>query len=131
MESQTKSISIAARIAWCREQKTQALTQLEREGWQAEEDGLKDALLNTRYNEKQYQDYPPRVFKRYVMGLQDGQTVLLAAAVDQHVAPPAHQARAERKASSDRMGDVKTRRMLGRVRGAAKIPLGSVWGHGA
>ena len=122
MECQTKSISIASRIEWCRRQKTQAHTQLEREGWQAEADGLEDALLNTRYNEKQYQDYPPHVFKRYLMGFQDGQTVLRAAAV--------HQAGAERKASSDRMGDVNTRRMLGRVRGAAKIPMGSVWGHG-
>ena len=79
MEYQTKSISIASRIAWCRGQKTQALTQLEREGWQAEEDGLEDAVLNTRYNEKQYQDYPPCVFERYVMGFHDGQTLIHAA----------------------------------------------------
>jgi hypothetical protein len=64
--------SIASRIEWCRQQRTQARTQLEREGWQAEEDGLEDALLNTRYYKKQYQDYPPCVFKRYVMGFQEG-----------------------------------------------------------
>ena len=40
MEYQTISISIASRIEWCRRQKTQARTQLEREGWQAEVEGL-------------------------------------------------------------------------------------------
>jgi hypothetical protein len=64
--------SIASRIDWCHRQKTQARTPLEREGWQAEEDGLEDALLNIRYYEKQYQDYPPCVFKRYVMGFRMG-----------------------------------------------------------
>ena len=88
MEYQTKSISIASRIAWCRRQKTQPGTQLEREGWQAEEDGLEDALLNTRYSKNQYQDYPPCVFKRYVMGFQDGQALIHAAAADQHFATP-------------------------------------------
>jgi len=72
MEYQTKSISNAPRIAWCRGQKTRARTQREREEWQAEEDGLEDALLNTTYYKKQYQDYPPCVFKKYVMGFQTG-----------------------------------------------------------
>ena len=61
---------------------------LEREGWQAEADGLEDALLNTRYSKNQYQDYPPCVFKRYVMGFQDGQALIHAAAADQHFATP-------------------------------------------
>jgi hypothetical protein len=30
------------------------------------------------------------VFKRYVMGFQDGQALIHAAAVDQHFAIPAH-----------------------------------------
>jgi len=73
--------SIVSRIEWCRQQKAQARAQLELEGWQAEEEGLRDALLN-RY---QYQDYPPGVFQRYVMGFQDGQALIHAAAVDQLV----------------------------------------------
>jgi hypothetical protein len=88
MEYLTKFISIASRLEWCREQKTQAHTQLEREGWQAEEDGLEDALLNTRYYRMQYQDYPPCVFGRYVMGFQDGNALIHAAAVDQQFATP-------------------------------------------
>jgi hypothetical protein len=30
------------------------------------------------------------VFNRYVMGFQDGQALILAEAVDQHFASPAH-----------------------------------------
>ncbi len=83
MEEKTKSI--AFRIEWCRRQKTQARTQLEREGWQAEEEGLRDALLN-RVHTTQYQHCPPGVFKRYVIGFQDGQALIRAGAVDQYFA---------------------------------------------
>jgi hypothetical protein len=87
MEYKTKSI--ASRIEWCLRQKTQACAQFEREGWQAEEEGLRDALLN-RNHTNQYQHCPPGVFGRYMMGLQDGQALIHAAAVDQHFATPAH-----------------------------------------
>jgi len=87
MEYKTKSI--ASRIEWCRRQKTQAHTQLEREGWQAEEEGLQDALYN-RVHTNQYQYSPPGVFKRYVMGFQDGQALIHTASVDQHFPTPAH-----------------------------------------
>ena len=59
------------------------------EGWQAEEEGLCDALFN-RNHTNQYQHCPPGVFERYVMGLQDGQALIRAAAVDQHFTTPAH-----------------------------------------
>jgi hypothetical protein len=87
MEYETKSV--ASRIEWCLLQKTQARAQLEREGWKAEEEGLRDALLN-RNHTNQYQDCPHGVFVRYVMGLQDGQALIRAGAVDQYFATPAH-----------------------------------------
>jgi hypothetical protein len=80
---ENKTNSIASRIQWCRRQKTQAHTLLEREGWQAEEEGLQDALLN-RVHPNQYQYSPPGVFKRYVIGFQDGHALIRAAAMDQH-----------------------------------------------
>ena len=84
MEYKTKSI--ASRIEWCRRQKTQARTQLEREGWQSELEGLCDALLNRGVHTTQYQHYLPGVFKRYVIGFQDGQALIRAGAVDQYFA---------------------------------------------
>ena len=86
MASATASISIKSRIEWCRRQKTQARTQLEREGWQAEVEGLCDALLNRRVHTNQR--CPPGEFKRYVMGFQDGQALIRTGAVDQHFATP-------------------------------------------
>ncbi len=81
--------SLASRIEWCRRQRTQAHAQLELEGWQAEEEGLRDALFN-RDHTNQYQHYLPGVFARYAMGLQDGQAMIRTAAVDQHFATSAH-----------------------------------------
>jgi len=81
-----KNNSIAWRIEWCQRQKTQAHTQLEREGWQAEVEGLCDALLNRRVPTNQLS--PPGEFKRYVTGFQDGQALIRAAAVYQHFATP-------------------------------------------
>jgi len=85
MEYMTKSI--ASRIEWCLLQKTQARAQLEREGWKAEEEGLRDALLNRNHTNR-YQDCPHGVFVRYVMGLQDGQALIRAAAMGQHFTIP-------------------------------------------
>ena len=127
MAFQTESLT--ARIEWCRQQSTQTCAPLEIAEWRAEAEGLEDALLH-RDHMNQYQQGSPSVFERYALGLQDGHAVLRAAAVHQHVAPPVHQAGVERKASSDRMGDVNTRSMLGRTR-HGKNTMGSVWGHGA
>jgi hypothetical protein len=104
--------SIASRIEWCRRQRTQAVAPRELAGWQAEEDGLRDALLN-RDHTNQYQQGPPAVFERYAMGLQDGHAVLRTAAVYLHFATPTRQAGTGSNAGIDRMSDVSTRRMLG------------------
>ncbi len=78
--------SIVSRMEWCRRQKTQAGERLELDGWHAEEEGLRDALLN-RDHTNQYRYCPPGVYERYVMGLQDGLALIRAAAVDQHREP--------------------------------------------
>lgn len=74
--------SIISRIAWCQRQRAQARGDLEREEWHAEEEGLRDALLN-RSHANQYAYCPPGVLERYQMGLQDGLTLIRAAAVVQ------------------------------------------------
>ena len=74
---------IVSRIAWCRRQTMQARERLELDGWHAEEEGLRDALLN-RDHTNQYRYGPSGVFERYVMGLQDGLALIRAAAVDQY-----------------------------------------------
>ena len=75
MASATVSISIASRIEWCRRQSMQACTPLEAAGWQAEEDGLWDALLD-RYHTNSINKSPTGVFARYTMGLQDGHALI-------------------------------------------------------
>ena len=76
------SESIASRIAWCQRQKTQTSARLDLEAWDAEEEGLRDALLN-RDHTYQYRDYPRGVFERYLMGLQDGRAMIRIAALCQ------------------------------------------------
>ncbi len=80
------SPSVLARIEWCRWQRTQARTQAELERWRAEEDGLRDALLN-RDHTNHYRYSPPEVFERYTMGFQDGQALIRVSWVDRHLAP--------------------------------------------
>lgn len=88
-----ESKSIASRIEWCRQQKMQARGQLELDGWQAEEEGLQDALLNSN-RASQYQHCASGVFKRYVMGFEDGQALIHAAAPGQHFTISAHRTHA-------------------------------------
>ncbi len=107
--------SIASRIDWCRRQSTQARAPREREGWEAEEAGLRDALFN-RDHTTRYQQGPPPVFERYALGLQDGHALLRTAWVYQHFAPPASMAPTGSNAALDGMGDVSPRRMLGLTR---------------
>ncbi len=83
------STSIAARIEWCRQQRTQAHTQAELEGWRAEEEGLRDAVLN-RDHTNHYRYSPPGVFERYAMGFQDGQALIRVSWVDRHLPPAAN-----------------------------------------
>lgn len=98
--------SIAFRIEWCRLQSTQARAPREREGWQAEEEGLRDALFN-RDHTTQYQQGPPGVFMRYAIGLQDGHALLRTAAVYYQFAPPTRTAGT---------CDVSMRRIMGLTR---------------
>lgn len=69
---------LTLRMAWCREQKALASTEPELDGWCAEEDGLRDALLNRDHTDH-YRLSPPEIFDRYVQGFQDGTAMLRAA----------------------------------------------------
>jgi hypothetical protein len=112
--------SIASRIEWCRRESTKACAPLEAAGWHAEEDGLRDALLN-RDHTTQYQQGPPAVFERYALGLQDGHALLRTAAVDQHhFILPTRTATTGSHAGIDDLGDVSTRRIMGLTRRARK-----------
>ncbi len=68
-------VPLVARIEWCRQQREQARTQAQLEGWRAEEEGLRDALLK-RDRMYQHRDSPPCVFERYAMGLEDGRALI-------------------------------------------------------
>jgi len=107
--------SIASRIEWCRRQSTQACAPLERAGWQAEEEGLRDALLN-REHTTQYQQSPPGMVERYMMGLQDGLAMLRTAAVYHQFAIPTRTTGTLRHAVIEGRGNLSTRRMLGFTR---------------
>jgi hypothetical protein len=109
--------SFASRIEWCRRQSTQARAPLERAGWQAEEEGLRDALLNKNHT-YQYQQGPPGVFERYVMGLQYGREVLRTAAVYHQFAPPTRTATTGRHAAINGMGNMNSRHIMGLTRHA-------------
>lgn len=72
---------INARIAWCRQQRAQARSEPEFDGWRAEEDGLRDALLNKGHADH-YRLSHPELFDRYVMGFEDGRALLRASRVE-------------------------------------------------
>lgn len=72
---------ITLRIRWCRQQATQAQTEWEADGWRAEEEGLRDALMNSDHTDD-YRLYPPEICERYVNGFQDGTVMLRAARVE-------------------------------------------------
>jgi hypothetical protein len=76
MEHTTNPISV--RIDWCRRQSAQARTDQEADGWRAEEDGLRDALISDDHSHA-YRLCHPKIQERYSRGFQDG-TVLLNAA---------------------------------------------------
>ena len=107
--------SIASRIEWCRRQSTQACAQPDLAGWQAEEEGLRDALLN-RDHTNQYQQGPAAVFERYALGLQDGHAMLRTAAVYQHFVPPTCTAGTGSNVGISGMGVVTTRHIVGLTR---------------
>ena len=45
------TIPITVRIEWCRRQSAQARTEPEVDGWSAEADGLRDALMNSDHTD--------------------------------------------------------------------------------
>jgi hypothetical protein len=75
---------ISVRIEWCRRQSAQARTESETDGWCAEADGLRDALMGTDHTDN-YQLCPPEVLKRYTLGFQDGTALLRATRVQRMV----------------------------------------------
>lgn len=75
MKQTTNSVNL--RIEWCRRQCAQARTEPEVDEWRAEADGLRDALMNSDHTDN-YRLCPPEVFRRYMLGFQDGTAVLRA-----------------------------------------------------
>jgi hypothetical protein len=76
------------RMAWCREQMALAETEFESDAWRAEEEGLRDALLNKDHTE-QYRLSPPEILERYLRGFHDGMILLRAARADRMIHPAA------------------------------------------
>lgn len=77
------------RIDWCQRESAQARTEPEVDGWRAEADGLRDALIDTDHTDS-YRLCPPEILNRYVQGFEDGTALLRAARVQcmVHVATP-------------------------------------------
>jgi len=73
--------SIIARIEWCQRQETKVRTGTEFEEWRAEEEGLRDALLEKDCTYS-YHYSPPSVCDRYALGLEDGQSLIRVACVE-------------------------------------------------
>ncbi|MDH4154665.1 MAG: hypothetical protein OEV01_12835 [Nitrospira sp.] len=68
---------ISVRIEWCRQRSRQARSEPEADAWQAEADGLRDAVMN-RNHSNDYRFCPPDIRERYLLGLQDGLAMLQA-----------------------------------------------------
>ncbi|UVT16140.1 MAG: hypothetical protein H8K04_00800 [Nitrospira sp.] len=82
MERTTNPVTV--RIEWCRRQVAQARTEPEMDGWQAEENGLRDAVMN-RDRTDDYRLCPPGILERYVLGFQDGTVLLRAARIERMI----------------------------------------------
>jgi hypothetical protein len=66
---------ISVRIEWCRQRSRQAGSEPEADAWQAEADGLRDAVMN-RDHSGDYRLCSPEIRERYLLGLQDGIAML-------------------------------------------------------
>lgn len=75
---------INARIAWCRRQREQACSDSEFDGWQAEENGLRDALLKSDHVDN-YRLSHPEILERYILGFEDGTALLRAVRIERLV----------------------------------------------
>lgn len=80
---------ITARIEWCRQRSRQAPSEPEADGWQAEADGLRDAVMKRDHRED-YRLCSSEIRERYLLGLQDGIAMLQATRVQHanHAAAP-------------------------------------------
>ena len=76
MEHSLNHNQILLRIVWCRLLRREALTPDEKEGWLAEEVGLLDAFRGRDRTVKFRRVHRPSRFKRYELGLCDGQVLI-------------------------------------------------------
>jgi len=98
-------LSITSRIVWCRRFRRQAPTHSEKDGWRAEEQGLRDALL-MRDHSNDYRSRLPDVFARYLTGFQDAQTLIRMAKIN----PALAQLRYRTGVSPSRLFEERARR---------------------
>lgn len=70
---------LRARIETCRCLRKEAVSPEEKEGWLAEEAGWTEALLGLDQPGLSCHQVPPGQCDRYVVGLRDGRSILLAA----------------------------------------------------
>ncbi len=82
MDRTTNPVNV--RIEWCRRQVAQACTEPEVDGWRAEENGLRDAVMN-RDRTDDYRLCPPGILARYVLGFQDGTVLLRATRIERMI----------------------------------------------
>ncbi len=68
---------ISLRIEWCQQRSRQARTEPEADAWQAEADGLRDAVMNRNHSDD-YRLCSQDIRERYQLGLQDGIAMLQA-----------------------------------------------------
>ena len=64
-----------SRVRWCQRLQTQSSSQAEKDGWLAEEAGLRDALLG-RDRSGLIRTCQPSQLSRYELGFEDGQALL-------------------------------------------------------
>ena len=103
MNQTTNSVNV--RIEWCTRQSAQARSEPEVDGWRAEAEGLRDALMNSDHTDN-YRLCPPEVLRRYELGFQDGTALLRAARVQRvHAPPTATPQRGPRRGKDFLLGD--------------------------
>ena len=80
-----KSKSIASRIEWCRRLKMRARTQLSVKNGKPKRRGSGTRSSIAEFTRTS--NCPPGVFKRYVIGFQDGEALIRTAAADHRSQP--------------------------------------------
>ena len=67
--------TLNSRVRWCHQLQSQSSSQEEEDGWLAEQEGLRDALLG-RDRSGLIGRCQPSQLERYQLGFEDGQTLL-------------------------------------------------------